>query len=330
MLRRGGCPCHPQPAVPHGIVDGSAARQGYRGPRKMKPKPRALVPRAIAPRRPAAVLSAMVGLVLAAAALAGEASPWFQGHHSRARLVAGGADGAARLAAIEIALDRGFKTYWRHPGESGLPPAFDWSASENVAMAEVLWPAPTRFEDAGGVSYGYANGVVFPVRFTRGDPGKPVHLVLKLDYGVCKDICIPAHAELALAPSDRDAAPERALIEEAMARVPKPTPIRANQVFAINNVEPNQGIRDQLVLTAYTPKGAAPRLFVEAPEGWYFGDAEPMKLINGADYAFGTYIVRILERPRELPAKIELRLTLVADHAAIETTALLDTAALAR
>src|SRR3954465_8485498 len=120
----------------------------------MKQKARALVPFAIATRRLAVLLGA---LVLAAAAVAGEASPWIQGHHSRARLVAGGADGAARLAAVESVLGRGFNTYWRNPGESGLPQAFDWSASENVAMAEVLWPAPTRFEDAGGVSYGYAN-----------------------------------------------------------------------------------------------------------------------------------------------------------------------------
>src|SRR3954469_10408647 len=108
MLRRGGLPCHPQPAEPHGIVDGSPARQGYRGQPKMKPKPRALVPRAIAPRRPAALLAAMVGLVLATAAVAGEASPWIQGHHSRARLVAGGADGAGRLCPVRVLPCSGF------------------------------------------------------------------------------------------------------------------------------------------------------------------------------------------------------------------------------
>ena len=71
----------------------------------------------------------------------------------------GGEAGGARLAAVEIALDRGFKTYWRHPGEAGLPPAFDWSGSANLAAVEVLWPAPRRFQDAGGVSYGYEGGV---------------------------------------------------------------------------------------------------------------------------------------------------------------------------
>jgi len=135
MLRRGGLPCHPQPPEPHAIVDGSPARQGYRGPRKMKPKPRALVPRAIAPRRAAAVLGAMVGLVLAAAAVAGEASPWVEGHHSRARLVAGGADGAARLAAIEIVLDPGFKT---PAAEVSDKPSFETFLSSPVTLSDHL------------------------------------------------------------------------------------------------------------------------------------------------------------------------------------------------
>ena len=320
MLRRGGFTCHPQPAEPHGIVDGSPARQGYRGRPKMKPKPRALVPRAIAPRRPAAVLSAMVGLVLAAAALAGEASPWFQGHHSRARLVAGGADGAARLAAIEIVLDRGFKTYWRHPGESGLPPAFDWSASENVAMAEVLWPAPTRFEDAGGVSYGYANGVVFPVRFTRGDPGKPVHLVLKLDYGVCKDICIPARADLSLGLTDDG--PGRSTIEAALAKVPVAQALGAQGDLSVLAVEPVKQDKPAYTVTIRAPSGAKPALFAEGPENWYLSTSLP-------DDA-NRFTVTVEEKPKDASGPVPLRLTLVAGGKSVETEVSLDAGGPAR
>src|SRR5829696_5295044 len=77
------------------------------------------------------------------------ATAWASGLHSRVRLLAGGLHegGPARLAGIAFELDAGFKTYWRSPGESGLPPVFDWAGSENLASAEVLWPAPTRFED---------------------------------------------------------------------------------------------------------------------------------------------------------------------------------------
>jgi DsbC/DsbD-like thiol-disulfide interchange protein len=125
-----------------------------------------------APALPSALLAAALALVPAAAAA--DASPWAAGLRARARLLAGGEGDGARLAAVEIAPDRGFKTYWRHPGESGLPPAFDWSGSTNLRAIEVLWPAPHRFEDAGGVSYGYDGGVVLPLRVRASGRGPPV------------------------------------------------------------------------------------------------------------------------------------------------------------
>src|SRR5215212_7303543 len=80
-----------------------------------------------------------------------EASSWAQGHSSRVRLVAGGGTAGSQLAGVQIELDAGFKTYWRTPGEAGLPPTFDWSKSANVEAIEVLWPAPSRFDDPGGI-----------------------------------------------------------------------------------------------------------------------------------------------------------------------------------
>src|SRR3954466_3952248 len=68
------------------------------------------------------------------------ASPWVEGHRSRARLLDAGREGGSRLAALEIVLAPEFKTYWRTPGDSGVPPAFDWAASTNVASVEPLWP----------------------------------------------------------------------------------------------------------------------------------------------------------------------------------------------
>jgi DsbC/DsbD-like thiol-disulfide interchange protein len=328
MLRRGGLPCHPQPAEPHGIVDGSPARQGYRAPPKMKPKPRALVPRAIAPRRPAALLGAMVGLVLATAGVAGEASPWIQGHHSRARLVAGGADGAARLAAIEIVLDPGFKTYWRSPGESGLPPAFDWAGSENLSAAEVLWPAPHRFEDAGGVAYGYKDRVLLPVRVSPSDSAKPLRLALKLDYGVCKDICIPAQASLALALRPGEVGSPAPEIAAALARVPRPQALGAPGDLSILAIDPQTvDGKPALAVAVRAPPGAD--LFVEAPAGWYVaaGRLQPLPAASGAD---GRFLVEIFERPKDAAGTLDLRLTLAAGERAVETAARLDTVRLPR
>jgi DsbC/DsbD-like thiol-disulfide interchange protein len=158
----------------------------------------------------------------------------------------------------------------------------------------------------------------------------PARLALKLDYGVCKDICIPAHAELTLAPSGRDTAPERASIEQALARVPVPKLLGAEGDLSILGLVPAQGGADRLVVTARARRGMAPRLFVEGPADWFFADAAPENVATEGEAQSGDYVVKILERPRQAPAAIELRLTLVAGARAIETSARLDTAALAR
>ncbi len=126
--------------------------------------------------------------------------------------------GRQRLAGLEMALDPGFKTYWRNPGESGLPPRLDWSASDNVAGVTILWPAPTRVEDGGGVAYVYSHEIVLPVLVTPRIPSRPVRLALSVDYGICREICIPVHAEVA---RDLDGDDARAILEESLAKVPK-------------------------------------------------------------------------------------------------------------
>ena len=95
-------------------------------------------------------------------------------------------------------MDEGWKTYWRNPGDSGVPPSFDWSGSTNLKKAEVLYPAPHRFSEAGGTAIGYSGDVVFPVKITPEREGEPVQLKLAMEYGICKTLCVPNHAELAL------------------------------------------------------------------------------------------------------------------------------------
>ena len=95
-------------------------------------------------------------VVLALAARAQDASPWQQDSHSAVRLLAGSRSGAVLLGGIAFQLQPGWKTYWRTPGDSGVPPRFDFSKSDNVEAVTILWPAPTKFDDgAGGHSLGY-------------------------------------------------------------------------------------------------------------------------------------------------------------------------------
>src|SRR5204863_2043530 len=136
---------------------------------------------------------------LALEARAQDASPWQRDGHSAVRLLAGSHSGAVLLGGIAFQLEPGWKTYWRTPGDSGVPPRFDFSKSENIEAVTILWPAPTKFDDgAGGHSVGYHNQFVLPLRIVVKNPDKPMTLRADIDYAVCKELCIPVTANAAL------------------------------------------------------------------------------------------------------------------------------------
>src|SRR6202044_2020108 len=114
---------------------------------------------------------------LAIEAGAQDASPWIRDGHSAVRLLAGSRSGAVLLGGIAFQLQPGWKTYWRTPGDSGVPPRFDFSKSENIEAVTILWPAPTKFDDgAGGHSLGYHKQIVSPMRIVTKYADKPVSL----------------------------------------------------------------------------------------------------------------------------------------------------------
>ena len=71
-----------------------------------------------------------------------DASPWQRDGHSAVRLLAGSRSGAVLLGGIAFQLQPGWKTYWRTPGDSGVPPRIDFAKSENVESVTPLFPAP--------------------------------------------------------------------------------------------------------------------------------------------------------------------------------------------
>src|SRR3977135_2276557 len=79
---------------------------------------------------------------LAIEARAQDASPWQRDGHSAVRLLAGSRSGAVLLGGIAVKLQPGWHTYWRTPGDSGVPPRFDFSKSDNGAALAALWRAP--------------------------------------------------------------------------------------------------------------------------------------------------------------------------------------------
>jgi DsbC/DsbD-like thiol-disulfide interchange protein len=106
--------------------------------------------------------------------------------------------GGRHMAGLAVTLAPGWKTYWRAPGEAGIPPEFDWSGSRNVARVAVHWPRPIVFDQAGITSIGYADEMILPLEIVPTDPSAPIDLNGEVTLGVCRDICIPVSARFAL------------------------------------------------------------------------------------------------------------------------------------
>jgi len=251
-------------------------------------------------------------------------SPWVELHAARVRLLAGPPavkSAKSYLAGVEITLAEGWKTYWRTPGDAGVPPQFDWAGSTNLATIKVGYPAPRRMQEPGAETIGYTSAVIFPVEVVPRDPAKPVDLELKLEFGVCREICIPAEAKLSLAlpPSQLvgDASP--ALLA-ALERVPRSPASRRPTDPEIRHVAARlDGSSPRISIEARVPQGVrGADVFVEAPDGLYV--PLPKRLPDVAD---GTLRFEVdLSRggnARELRAKT-LTLTLVSDVGATEAT----------
>lgn len=204
-------------------------------------------------------------------------SSWSTGYNSRVRLIAGAmkgpgaAQGAPILAGVEMEFPATWKTYWRNPGDAGVPPSFDWSKSDNVAAATVLYPTPTAFHDKTGLTIGYTDGVVFPVMVTPRDPSRPAALRLAIEYGVCKDICVPAQAEVALDIAPGISAPVPPTLAAAFERVPRRRgQERAGDPIITSAISDLKSANPRLVLDVDVPGGAATAVaFLVTSEGGF-------------------------------------------------------------
>lgn len=122
-----------------------------------------------------------------------------------------------RMAALQLDLAPHWKTYWRSPGDSGIPPEFDWTGSTNLRAVHVHWPVPEVFHLNGMRSIGYLDRLVLPIEIVPLDPALPVQLQARVDLGVCNKICMPAAVTLAATldgPGAKDATIAAALADQ--------------------------------------------------------------------------------------------------------------------
>ncbi|MGA7483895.1 MAG: protein-disulfide reductase DsbD domain-containing protein [Bradyrhizobium sp.] len=196
-------------------------------------------------------------------AQAQDTSPWQKDSHAAVRLLAGSRSGPVLLGGIAVQLDPGWKTYWRTSGDSGVPPRFDFSKSENIEAVTVLWPAPMKFDDgAGGFSLGYHDQVVLPLRIVPKSNDKPVTLRAKINYAVCEKICIPVEASTELTFASV-ASTEDSVLFAALDTVPKPASVGDPNPLTIRDVE-REG-KSTVLVDVIAPDAKAVNLFVEGP-----------------------------------------------------------------
>lgn len=275
-------------------------------------------------------LLAVAGLISAAssAAIAADASPWDIELQSATRLIAaraGVASGGSVLrAGVEIKLKPGWKTYWRYPGDSGVPPRLDFSRSQNLKIVTVLYPAPVRFPDGGGgTSIGYKGDVILPLHVVPQDAAKPVMLRLKLDYAACEKLCVPEQAQLELALTGADSAQDAA-VSAAEARIPKVAAVGDRGTPSIRAVRREAATgKPRVLVDVAAPTGETVTLFAEGPtEQWALPLPKP---IAGAPPGLQRFAFELDGLPPGAKASgAMLRLTAVAGDKAVEVAYRLD------
>jgi thiol:disulfide interchange protein DsbD len=117
--------------------------------------------------------------------------------------------GSRFSVAVVLTMEEGWHTYWKNPGDSGLPTTIEWNLPEGFLAGEIQWPYPQKFETAGIVSFGYADRVFLLIDMQAPaslNPGTVVGLSASVSWLACKDECIPENSDLniELPVDDRD------------------------------------------------------------------------------------------------------------------------------
>jgi DsbC/DsbD-like thiol-disulfide interchange protein len=263
--------------------------------------------------RLATVISGIFASLIWVAAPAFAASTdWVETEGGRLRLVtADGPDKQGRLiGALDIELKPGWKTYWRDPGDAGVPPTIDVTASTNIAQADFEFPAPQRQDDGYSKWAGYTRPVALPVTFRLASPHEPALIKADIFLGICQTICIPVSARLTLDPANGSTSAEDAALVVAAV---KALPEAARADFGAALVEKGE---DRLVVEAkFTGDPNSADFFIAGVDGYSF--ATPERLSKDGKTLFS---VEVLNRPTDAPAGDGIPYTLVTPAGAVSGT----------
>lgn len=227
---------------------------------------------------------------------------------AQAEFTAGWRDGGTHVAGLTIQLAPGWKTYWRSPGDSGIPPRFNWSGSSNISNVEVQFPVPRIYDQYGMRSIGYENNVTFPLLITTRDSQLPISLEGEVSIGVCEEVCVPVTLKVS---TDLPAGGSH---DRSLATLLKDKPERGGRLTC--DIAP---IADGLKMTAVA---SIPEMNGEEvaiietgdPDVWV---SSPVVVRQGGTLSAEVEMVAPTAKPFAL-ARADVRMTVMADGRAIE------------
>ena len=250
----------------------------------------------------------------------GGMSGWSGPEPGKLRLIAGGpSESGGVYAGVEFKLEPGWKTYWRAPGDSGIPPTFDWTGSENLNSVKVHWPTPTRFKDEFGHNVGYKSDVLFPLTLVLQDPKAPATVKLSAQFGICREICIPAEARLSLTIPAGGVAENQSTIDRALEQVPKNV-VPGLEVKEISARQSSGKV--VLDVNIGAEKGLGLDVFVEGPADYYYEMPEKNVRAEGDGAVFSVGVDGV-SLPENLKGKA-FTVTVVQGNRALERSMILE------
>ncbi|MCA1403507.1 hypothetical protein I6F26_02680 [Ensifer sp. IC3342] len=201
------------------------------------------------------------------------ASEWVTAAGGAIRLVAAQPEADGTIPAIlEVKLKPGWKTYWRNPGASGIPPQITIDPSSGVVLKGIDFPAPKNFGEGAARYVGYDTPVTFPLTLTRTrNDGSDLAIRASVFLGICEEICIPVQGELnlVLKKGEFDNPLDEVRIADAVAALPQAPSNDFNVTKASFDAEAG-AIRLRLQLPPES-KADQPDLFLAGPSGMSFG-----------------------------------------------------------
>lgn len=222
----------------------------------------------------------------------------------------------SHMAGLHLQLAPGWKTYWRAPGDAGIPPQFQWKGGKRAGPVHVHWPSPKVFSQSGMRSIGYSGSVTLPLRIPLQSGAGNTRLKAVIDIGICKDVCLPHRIRVATVLRADQTRPDSS-IAAALAD----EPYRADEAgisqvaCSVSANENGLTIRAKISM----PKGtgqeqtaietANPEIWVSEPRTWWEGNTllteAHMTHLNGGVFALDRSKLRITILGGTVPVDIQ-------------------------